>query len=349
MKSLKVFLSFLVCSIYLIGCASSSVLTAKKTGSQAIGHYAIPKALIKVNVELKYPEAALGSAAALTPGSVSMSVPSVETELIPAGYIPIYYDPSPLSSDGITVDVDEHGYLTSVAIDVDDKTPAFVAALVDIAKLGVTLDKYPATVLAITNGIVKQEFHFYVDPYSGATQTLDPIPGVTGDEIDVSVASHTASSGGTSPNPSISSCAGKICYPALVAKTLSLSGPVGTKEQRVVVVPDPRQLFEVDFKRAAAVQKTVTAEFSDGILSKVVLNKPSEALSITSIPIDILTEIISIPSELVQLKIDTSGKEKDLVNAQKELLKAQESLLEAVETAKEAAATREDGQGDFGS
>ena len=340
-------------AVFLASCATGPIITKGGADTESVGHYSIPTALLSLTVQLKYPSAALTDASQLKPGVVSMSVTSIEVLLVPAAHIPIHFKGSIYSTDNVTIDVNEKGFLTQVAVDVDDQSGDFFNKLTDIVGAGVKAAAvYPATILSIdsTSKEVTQDINVVLDPYSTG-DTIDPILGITGDEITLSIVNQGVATTPTNTSLAtdiVAKCSGTICYPVLVSKSIKLSGPAGTEDQKIVIIPDPGNLVIIDLERAAAVKKTVTADFTNGMLTKLVLDKPSEALAVANIPFNILTKIIALPSELIQLKIDTSTNEKDLLEAQKALIEAQQSLIEAVEKAKADLAAGGEGTGSFG-
>lgn len=333
------------------GCSSGPMITAPSDKTESIGHYAIPQAMLELTIELKYPKAALTDAMALRTGAVSMTVKTVQTVLVPAAHIPLHYAPSSFSSDKVTLDVNEKGFLTQVAVDVDDKSAEFIDKIVDIAGAAVKItDLHPATVYTLDSdsGEITQEIRHLLNPYSDHDE-IDVIENIGGNEIQIDLSTQGVSDiSRRVPNQDQieKRCANKICYPGLVARSINFTGPAGTTDTKLVVIPDLRYLFEIDLVRAAAVKKVVTADFADGMLTKLVLDKPSQALAIAEIPFNVLSAIVAIPAEIVQLKIDTSSQNKDLLDAQKDLIEAQQSLLEAVQKAKSENAT-DDGLSGF--
>lgn len=339
-------------AVLIAGCASGPVLTRGGANTESVGHYSIPTALLNLTVQLKYPSAALTDASELKPGVVSMSVTTIEIVLVPAAHIPVHFEGNQFSTDKVTIDVNDKGFLTQVAVDADDQSGQFFDKLTDIVGAGVKAAAvYPATILSIdgTSNVVTQDITVVLDPYSSSS-TIDPIAGITGDEIALTISDQGAATTARSAaleSAIVAKCTGTICYPALVSKSIKLAGPAGTEDEKVVIIPDPGNLIIIDLERAAAVKKTVTADFTNGMLNKLVLDKPSEALAVANIPFNILTKIIALPSELIQLKIDTSTKQKELLDAQKALIEAQQSLIEAVEKARADLAANNDGTGSF--
>jgi hypothetical protein len=68
------------------------------------------------------------------------------------------------------------------------------------------------------------------------------------------------------------------------------------------------------------------ATFENGLVKTHKTEKPSEALAIASLPLDIIRAVFQTTAELIQLKIDTSGKETALANAKVAEIDAKKAL-----------------------
>ena len=94
-----------------------------------------------------------------------------------------------------------------------------------------------------------------------------------------------------------------------------------------VLAADPNRTFIVDTSRAMFVKKRVDLLVTDGVLTGIEVDKPSELLAIVSLPVDLLKAIVSIPAELLTIKVNNAESEKKLTAADVELLKLQIDLL----------------------
>lgn len=94
-----------------------------------------------------------------------------------------------------------------------------------------------------------------------------------------------------------------------------------------IMVADPLRTFVVDNSRTAFVKKTVNLTVTDGVLTTIDVEKPSELLAAISLPVDVLKVIASIPAELLSIKVKQISDEKSLSSAQVEMLKLQIELI----------------------
>ena len=341
-------IAFAACFLPLLfGCANKKIIGPN--GDESIGQYAIPRAVIEATIQLKYNKKFLTDPKGLSTAPVSMSIKKFETKLIPSAYVDLEYHRDAFSDDKVTVELESFGFLKQVKVDVDDRSGDFITKIADI---GIAAAKvataFPATVFKIVGEDVEQEFTVLLDPYERNTQSYAFLAkhSVTIDVTDFAGAQSLQTDVNTLAIPD--RCKGKICYPALIARKITFKTPIGSREEKVVVIPDPMNLVEIELARASLVKKTLTADFTNGMLTKISVDKPSEALAAVEIPLDILENIIKLPTELIQLKIDTSEKQAVSLEKQKALIEAQQSLIEAVEEAKQKEAERaDDGTGSY--
>lgn len=104
----------------------------------------------------------------------------------------------------------------------------------------------------------------------------------------------------------------------VIAKTIMLS------------LPNESPLEMVTLESGTFTTRTFSTIFENGILVSHTEAKPSEALAIARIPVEVMKAIFEIPTSLIQLKVNYASKDKELVTAQKDLVEA----LKALEAAK---------------
>jgi hypothetical protein len=94
-----------------------------------------------------------------------------------------------------------------------------------------------------------------------------------------------------------------------------------------VMVADPGRTFVVDNSRAPFVKKTVNLTVTDGVLTGIDVDKPSELLAGISIPVDVLKVIASIPGEILSVKVKQLQDQNSLSDAQVKLLTLQIEMI----------------------
>jgi hypothetical protein len=83
-----------------------------------------------------------------------------------------------------------------------------------------------------------------------------------------------------------------------------------------VFLPNAAPVLSMDVKRAAFVSQSYILTLQQGVPVEVTLNKPSQALAASTLPLNLARSLISLPTNLVQLKIDYSSSHDNLVRAQ---------------------------------
>ncbi len=98
-----------------------------------------------------------------------------------------------------------------------------------------------------------------------------------------------------------------------------------------VSLPNRGTIGLVNMEAGAFVKTEHSVVFKDGMLVENKQVKPSEMLGFVKIPLDILNELIKLPTEILQLKFDVSSKEAELMKKEIEILKTREELKEVLE------------------
>lgn len=86
-------------------------------------------------------------------------------------------------------------------------------------------------------------------------------------------------------------------------------------------------LYEVSIDRAAFVKKDTTIKFTNGTLTTVKLDKPSEVVGFVSIPVKVARVIFAIPLAGLQQETSLNKAQAELLNSQANLLTAQANLV----------------------
>lgn len=99
------------------------------------------------------------------------------------------------------------------------------------------------------------------------------------------------------------------------------------------------------FDAGVLTTSTYDVEFKSGMLTKLDVKRPSELYALIQIPLTIAKDVLALPGELIQLKIDYSTKQADLVDAQTKILDAEKKRItaeRALEDAQNPASTDTD-------
>ena len=91
----------------------------------------------------------------------------------------------------------------------------------------------------------------------------------------------------------------------------------------------PVQSYQID--RTMFVSKSVDLEFVDGVPTKLHLDRPSPAMEVVSLPLDLATAILSAPAEIFRLRLDYSSALENERRGRKSALEADQELREFLE------------------
>jgi hypothetical protein len=120
--------------------------------------------------------------------------------------------------------------------------------------------------------------------------------------------------------------------------------PLQTKSQAQslqVFVPDTNADFIAPIRAGALTASSTQFAFSNGMMTDYSLNQPSEALAFSSIPVDIVNKIMTIPTSILKLRLDYTTAQTSLASQQAALITAQGSEAIALVNARTALQTAE--------
>ena len=110
-------------------------------------------------------------------------------------------------------------------------------------------------------------------------------------------------------------------------QTCTLPHITESVEALPMMVANPSKTYVVDTNRTAFVKKRVDLIVSDGVLTGIDVDKPSELLAGISIPVEVLKTIASIPGEILSLKVKGMEAEKSLTTGEAEIIKQQVEII----------------------
>jgi hypothetical protein len=102
------------------------------------------------------------------------------------------------------------------------------------------------------------------------------------------------------------------------------------------IVPDSRSRFLLSSEAGAFTTTNLTFGFSNGMLTDYTVQRPSELAAVAGIPLRIANDIIQIPANLLQLRVNYDTQATALVNAQTALKQAQIQQATSLKSAQTA-------------
>lgn len=248
------------------------------------------------------------------------------------------YQPSAFTDDDITLEFSAQGYLKKICTIIDDQTDELINKVADFGTnlaetlAGVSTRSLEERVIAeVEVNPFDEKAMGQLNAYLKQTdQSLELTARMLGDEEPASeVATQSSKSG--------------VYFKPHGTCELTLSSKAGEFSAEVRI-PHPHQLGFVAIPQAAWVKTTFTMTFDEaGVPSKIEVKKPSSAMALIEVPINILKAIVSIPSQLIQLRVNLQNDRHTALSAQMESdqqMKALQDQLAAYREEQRATQTR---------
>lgn len=326
----------IVLIVTFCGCTGAVLQSSVNRAEPESIAYCLPKGLI--HIQLK--ETTTSGVYELT---VEPKIVPDETKLYKLKYLPNSW-----ADDTIDITVGDNGLLKSVATTTVDRTVDIIQKLTEIAK-------ELAKAVTPIKGVRPEEVKFkavldvLIDPdepidgnitkvlgAAGIQLTIDPPPAKDAD------GKLTDTQGSPEASPGEPAAASKpprasIYYRPLkqYKVTFTNTGATAAKFIRTEVIYLPNKKEDpltLDITRAPFVSKQSTLTFTDGMLTRYQITKPSEVLAGLEIPLKVIKTIIALPTDLIQLKIDYSTKETAWLTQQLNEITARQALENANKT-----------------
>jgi hypothetical protein len=297
--------------------ATPSPVNQNITQSDTMGYF-LPKGLIRVQLKPK------GSDLELTT--------SVRYIQDPNYFFTWQYLPMTTFDDAITVKLTEQGFLDTVDVATTDRTREIVGKVIEIAKEIAKITAFPGAVAQIKakeKKIPNIDVEFDPDLFlnSDRKEERKRFEDRFFTPYGIQVELQRTFPGGASPKQGPVDQRG-IYYRPLLPYELSFSfKDFDLYKNETVSLPNEAPIMAIDITRAPFIKKAMVLNFSNGILTQIKVDKPSEVLAALDIPLDILKAVVSVPTEIIKFKIDYSSQNKNLYEAQKQEIEAKDALI----------------------
>jgi len=293
----------------LAACAPSRTIDTKREVGPSTGlsvPYSLPRGLMSVKVERD--------------GKAPPKITFEKLELLPdptARYV-ARFNRQALRSDEFKLTL-SNGLLSVSTNKVVDSTPEFVETLSNA--ISDNLKRQNATGKTTPPPTGKRSDTLLLDPFHHQGTVAN----------GVSVSFQDLNGNHIEHRPTYQACpAGSLCFPLLVAvKAIVTARDAGgvSRAELTTAIPDPSRVAAIDINRYACVTAQTDITFKDGLLVDYSLNKPSELVGCLSIPLDIISTVISAPIDAITGRKARVKAEADLLEAQNTLLKQQIALI----------------------
>ena len=324
---------YIMFSLFLAGCATDSVIQSVQVNGKATAtgiHYNLPKGLLKITVR-KDTE----TVAQYNIEFRILYVPDVDHQFV------LQYIPKSFSDDRLDINVDTYGFLANIestnTSKVKEITVNLFSAAVSRPKevLFQALKSPPPHILPQKI----EEGTFIIDATNKSEITA------ISDSIPATISVNKISSEAIFDGPQSLQTGPTLFYRPLEPYLLNIKPENGKNESEIIYLPNQSPILSIDVVRAFLVSKVTKMTFENGIPVSMNISKPSEALELSKIPLDIVKALITAPAELVQLRINLTNNETKLLQAERDKLKAQlEFLQKQQESNERTQAKKEAGQ-----
>src|SRR5690606_19061242 len=93
----------------------------------------------------------------------------------------------------------------------------------------------------------------------------------------------------------------------------------------LVDLPNREEIVSVDVRRAFSIKKVQTMNFDRGVLTKLHIDKESELLAVSKLPVEVLSAV----ADGLKIRVSVTTEEKNLLQREADLLKAEAALAAA--------------------
>ena len=346
---------------FLAGCNSTSVDTVEELGAGQVVQgipYFLPKGLVHLVIKERVgvSAAADGTLVTKTKGPAKHTktirtrpkfrtaktkqlVFSVAPVIVPdmdAGKFYARYRPNPFSSDHIYLSADGRGLLKTVETKVEDQTTEIIAnvaqTLGNVAKAGARMGAFSAPLDRTTKkeDAKPVDIDLVVAPDELDLDAVNTILNLRGYSLRMN---RTRPAGGGGNASGVSGAKG-IVFKApeafeFVLSNSTPSDPEQTFRQSIsVILPSDDEMFAFRQNRGFLITKQDKLVVQNGMLFGVTIDKPSEVLAASSIPLTITQEIVSSLEGIVSIKVSQAQSDTTLLQQQVAQTQAQIDLLE---------------------
>ncbi len=353
--------------VIFIGC---SAIRSSRHGGETTGTglaYYLPKGLLKISIiEDIAPEAGstplANQAATNSPGAKAQTdaptnfsttgtnattaspaaAPSVmktnvsvtvDVELVPdrVQRFLLRATPSVMSDDYVKLRV-SNGLLETVTITNTDQTVGIVSNLALAA-----IEFYRSATFMAAGGAERRTNIYFIDPFTERGSFAATAKRQFGVDLDFTDFTSTL------PTPNATDASG-VFYKPLEAYRFAWRSPAGNGAG-IVFLPNSSPILSLQVRRATGVSQASIFSFQQGIPIETTLNKPSQALALSSLPLTIARSVVTLPTNLLQMKIDYTSRSTDLIQAQQAQITNLNRLLELKAASNGPAPTSEQTRG----
>lgn len=311
-------------------CSSRLVSTDRQRTTDVAVPYYLPKGLLHIKVSRRN-------------GRLELKCDGIVYRPDPEQQYYLNYHPSLFSDDEVTVVIDETGLLTSVQAQAEDQSSGFVSKVVNLVRGVATSGAAPEPRAGEPAPLPEFEYESAFDPLMPAERDivrneLEALGVLAEFEHPVPLNPNLIAGEASSKCPATADVCFRPAVPYRFKLTISEGSAGGARVGRdmTILLPNEAPALGLDVERYAFVKGSTKLAFGQGMLTGVVVNKPSEAVGFMDIPLSIARGILSLPGEIMRVQVSSAQEETSLLNAQRSLIEAQTNLVAQQQRALEA-------------
>lgn len=343
-----------VCALagLIAGCAAYSGPIVSTPDSPALrplvglhSFYFLPETLLTINV------APAPDAGAKSPGG-SVERITFGSKIGPDQHAPrlLYeFEPSSMADDILQVDTTEEGLLKQVATTTTDRTGDIIVAGAQLLFTVLTGGASPPPEAAgLQSTCSKEPLAAAFSPYNEDGQLQEVYEALLKRCYRLVISASGPCGRGGDPKFLSGPCAAlpyqtyasfASRYPGIyfrrirqiVVTIYKLDSPENPEGEMLWTGPvsifDKSDLYQVSIDRASFVKQQTTIVFTNGSLTSISLNKPSQVLAAVNIPVKVARIVFAIPLAGLQQQSTMLNAQATLLTAQANLMNAQSTLL----------------------
>jgi len=268
--------------------------------------------------------------------AVSLSIDAVKYVPDPLYHYSVSINHDSFYDDDISVAVDEKGLLKSVNSITSDRTADIIQKIAEAPK-----DILTVKLLTDKPRITKFDIKFSLDPES-ATDRARLNQHLSRIDPRIQFRAQPVVAIPSSQSRHHPDCGIHVCFRTAMPYALELFTVEGSDivvvARQIAVLPNRHVVGQIPITRAPFVKKEFKLAFTNGMLTSVSLNNPSEVLGFVQIPITVAKAIVSIPSAMFQFKTTQITADNNLLAAQQKNLDLQRQIIETQQKLLEAQA-----------
>lgn len=277
-------------------------------------HYYLPKGII--NLQISHSSQGF---------EIEMASPSVDLIPDPDQNYFLKYSPNAFTNDHIQVSFSPQGFLKHIKTSIDDQTGAFISKVIDLGASIAQIAVAPMGTRSVDTVILHTG---PLDPFNPEeVKLLEDKMKAVDEEATFNIKEiGTGNTDTSSQFPNDTDTGFGIYYRPMSTFALTLSGKRGVN-RTLIRLPHPEKVHFIGIPIASWVKTDFEIQFEEGgYPQNIQISKPSSALAMIQVPLDLVSAILRLPGELFKFRIDLSSSKQEALQREYQLREQMHSL-----------------------